>query len=143
MLKVGAFLWANIGHCPVCTRKAFLGAMLAWCLVAMLAALDQWPSAFVVALLGAIGLTMLWTIHVVVFSIKAAYVRKKPRTIGPANLARRSSLLIFAKAIAAAAAVSTVPSLARAQNCPCGVCSDCRGGTFCACCGRACNCPMC
>jgi hypothetical protein len=143
MLKIGAILWANIGHCPTCTRKAFVSAVLTWTGTAVLAALDQWPNALLIALLGAVGLTLLWFVHVVVFAIKTASARRKPGNVGPTDMARRASLSIFAKAIAAAAAVSAVPSLANAQNCPCGVCNDCRGGYFCACCNRACNCPMC
>ena len=57
-----AFLWGNLGHCPNCVRKAFLAAASACCL-ALLIAVSNWSNLLPVAMIGAVGLTMLWVAH--------------------------------------------------------------------------------
>ena len=115
--RVGSFIWAHLGHCSLCTRKAFLVAAGAWAASAILAFTADWPQALAFAEAIAGGLTALWIAHLLAFAGKAS---GRAREIGPelANPSRRAFLSIFAKTLAFAVVASTVPRLALATANP-------------------------
>ena len=137
--QLPSYLWANLGHCPICTRKAFLTAAGAWMVMALSVGLGE-PSWFVSLLeTGAVGLTTLWVAHLAAFAKKSEVVT---RGEGP-DLARRAVVPTFARTLAAAALASTLPRLALAG--PTTIQCSCTGGkTTSGCCptedGNVCVC---
>ena len=129
---VAEYLWANLGHCSLCTRKAFLSAAAAWIVTVVLSAtLEQsvWlPMSEICAGL----LTALWLAHILAFAIKSSRSRLVRENF---NSERRAVFLVFAKIAAIAVLASAVPSLSYAQSC--GVIGACPSGT--TCCSK--NCP--
>ena len=137
--QLPSYLWANLGHCPICTRKAFLTAAGAWMAMALSAGLGE-PSWFVSLLeTGAVGLTALWVAHLAAFAKRAEVVT---RGAGP-DLVRRAVIPTFARTLAAAAIASTLPRVALAG--PTTIQCSCTGGkTTSGCCptedGNLCIC---
>jgi hypothetical protein len=108
-----SFLWANLGHCPSCTRKAFLAAITGWGIVLLAAALTRQSHFLLVTAVFAVGLTALWLMHLLAFANKifaASYNTASPR------LERRTILLMFAQTFTFAALVSAAPRLAQATS---------------------------
>jgi hypothetical protein len=117
LARVGSFIWAHLGHCSLCTRKAFLTAVSAWAASAILAFGADWPHALTFAEAIAAGLTGLWIAHLLAFAGKAS---GRARNIRPelADPSRRAFLPVFAKTLAFAVVASTVPRLAFATVSP-------------------------
>ncbi len=68
--KFGEFL-AKAGDCPACSRGAFAGAVVGWCLVVLTIVAGEWRQLALAAVLAASGLTALWGFHRVMRSLKA------------------------------------------------------------------------
>jgi hypothetical protein len=112
---------SRIGTCGKCMRQAFQAAFLALCLCA-----PAWVAGWMFNSSGPIWaagsatafLTALWMLHVIVFGIRIA--RKSVARIGPAGApasagvgaepTKRAFLTVFAKAVAAVAAATVLPS---------------------------------
>ncbi len=140
--RLTAVIGANVGHCFLCMRKAFLTALGAWGTVLSISALGDPFGILSLIEIVAVALTVLWAAHIVVFARRSSTPPVSPKVAQP-DLSRRVSLSMFGKMLAAAAAASAIPSLASAQNCSCGVCYRCDGSSYCSCCDSYCGCPAC
>lgn len=74
------FVWAKLGECLDCRRKALLGAMMAWILAGLIAAFGDWRQLLAAVELGAGGLTILWLTHHLVFAVKTKILRETTTT---------------------------------------------------------------
>lgn len=143
--RVLRFIWANLGHCSFCMRKAFLAASIAWFGVLLLTvALSNWPLLLTITKIAAVGLTMLWFGHLFAFTRKATIVRNEDRTAPlVASPSRRTSMSTVARVLAFGVTWSVAPRFALAG--PTLIQCSCLGGkTTSGCCptdsGNVCNC---
>jgi len=75
--QISAFLWGSLGHCSVCIRKAFLAAAVAWSLTGLIA-VSGFSPVLLPAVVGAVGLTLLWVAHLLVFARRFSRGKTKP-----------------------------------------------------------------
>ena len=109
------YVWANLGRCPLCTRKAFVAAAAAWGAVLLSATFDAHSIACDIATFLAIGLSVLWAAHIAAFATKLVGQDRQRDTFNPS---RRAVFSIFVRTAITAAAASAAPGLAFAQGCP-------------------------
>lgn len=118
-----AIAWNSLGACPTCLRMAFRTAMIAWALVAICSILGAGSAVLTTAYMGATGLTILWLMHLLVFSKKVTVATTlRPESI---SSSRRATLHYFPRALAFAAFVSAAPKQALAQSYGCCSCEGC------------------
>jgi hypothetical protein len=147
--KIANWVWNNLGHCPRCTRTAFLTAIALWCVACGLAVFSASAPVVLAAAAAALATTMLWLAHLLAFTKKTSGHVASKFEDNP-DLSRRSLAPTFAKILGLAAIASIVPSLASADEpCYCGDrevmrCYNCDGSrSWCPCCGDGCGCPAC
>ena len=68
--KFSEFL-VKAADCPACSRGAFAGAVVGWCLVVLTIVAGEWRQLALAAVLAASGLTALWVLHRVLRSVTA------------------------------------------------------------------------
>jgi hypothetical protein len=113
-----ASIWANLGHCHICTRKAFLAAVTAWGLLGVVSAVAPQPIWLPIISISAGALTLLWIAHILAFARKFSLgIDRKSEAF---REERRAVFPIFARAAASAVALSVAPRLAFAQAGQCG-----------------------
>jgi hypothetical protein len=133
-------LWANVGHCIVCARKAFFVSLTGWIIFIFMLFLKLRPEAYVLACVSWVSST-LWLLHIVVFTIKAKLVQIDDDS--ESDIPRRSLVKKMAAASLSIAFMSIVPSIAFAG--PTLIQCSCAGGkTTSGCCptdsGNVCSC---
>lgn len=142
MRRFGAALWMRLGNCPYCMRNSFRAALIAWALTGISQALSISRPLVDLTTIAGCALTALWLGHLLAHAFKVSTAtRSQP---GPAgnrgaiSTSRREMLPIFMRALAAAAAATSIPSLALAE-CDKLAAERCQtAGTNCnAHCGRA------
>src|SRR5262245_7364375 len=104
---------AKLGRCPRCMRLSIQGTVVAWGVVALLAA--SWPNSVALSLaaLSATGLTLLALSHIIAFTLR---VRSATRTLpAGSGFERREFLGLFIKVGVAAFAYSLSGGLGRAS----------------------------
>jgi hypothetical protein len=144
------FVWARLGHCPYCMRKAFQSASVAWA-IWFVAVMGGMPSTllFCITFMAA-ALTTLWLTHLVAYAIKSSSARRPdPASDG----SRRAFLWDVARAGTFALAGTVLPvSFAHAArhkhhplncssvglNCPC-CCWSAAAGWQCSDCNMPCD----
>jgi hypothetical protein len=112
-----AFATRHIGHCSLCTRKAFLSAGGFGLAFLTLKTFDQDSLVSDILLYMTWGSLFLWGLHLVVFSIKVNHVI----SCGDGhvlNAGRRRAVPRFATVFGLAAAASIAPGFARAALTP-------------------------
>lgn len=115
--RMGMFVWARLGNCPLCINRAFQATFVSWCLTAFL----QWfpISGPLLTLSKGTGyaLTALWLSHLLAFAFKAsASVREGSSGAGERqSTSRRNVFPIFGRAFVTAAVAASVPRFAFAQ----------------------------
>lgn len=115
--QLAAVIWNNLGECGFCIRKVFQVAIAVWCL-ALLFELLNWSELFVLALVGAIALTVMWVAHLLVHARKVTILAEKEdinRT--PAAVSRRALFPLFIRTLYATVLLSTTPAFS--QGFPC------------------------
>jgi hypothetical protein len=138
IMRLARYVWANLGRCPLCTRKAFLATLAAW-IITIGASITVKPSIWLsISTICALLLTMLWMAHIVAFSLKSSSASKF--TTADFDPARREIFSIFAKTAVTAAFASALPTISyaqgRGQNCAgIGKCPD--GAPYC--CSKPCG----
>lgn len=126
-LNPAAYVWAHLGHCSLCTRKAFLCAAAGWVLALLLGtAIGTQSLLFQVVTTFAATITTLWMMHVFAFATKLASGARRGDAFNPG---RRSAFSAFAGTAAIAIAGSIAPRLAFGQE-RCGA-GTCVNGTHC------------
>jgi hypothetical protein len=131
------YLWRRIGHCYRCARTAFITALCSWGAVALVGAyLSPQGAPFVLSLIAATLLTLLWVAHLVAFSIKDVQFRgTQSQTDSDRQklLARRAILPAFAASLALVTAATVFPSLANAGQRTKGCClkNTCADNQYC------------
>jgi hypothetical protein len=109
-------IWAVLGQCPICMRKAFLAAVLTWCAVILFElAFANNRGLLATGIIAAVSLTILWVGHLLAFAQKVTSAVAPGKTADTLAPSRRDMISIFARAFAAAAAVSAGPVSAIAQ----------------------------
>jgi hypothetical protein len=136
VIKISQSLWAlfsrNLGHCTVCIRKAFLAAASAWFLTFFVVALE-FAQLWLLAVVAAAGLTLLWVAHLLFFAIKSAsYAQAKSVISAVEAPSRRAVLPLFARAFISSVFLSVATRQADAQYTGSGGC----GREGCAPCNR-------
>lgn len=114
--KAGSILWRKLGNCRSCTMKAFWSATGAWALYFFVIESFRNVTMFV-----ALGLTVLWLSHVVVFALKARAV--EAAASDEVDLLRRRGMLLLIRLISTALVASTIPASAFAMG-SCGSCGS-------------------
>lgn len=137
---------ANFGTCSICMRKAFAAGVVG--LSCYLVATLIWPDRLFQTVLGlaALGLILLWILHVGTYSARTVYIVRRKRNQAfsngacpPApgryrlNFDRRVALGIFVKAagVAVFASATLWPFMASAAQHVCGDRSECEIGNKC------------
>jgi hypothetical protein len=105
-------LWSPFGNCSLCSRKAFLAAATAWCLVLVAFPFGQ-IQLTTIALVLAIGLSLLWLTHLSAFALRAS--RCNANVEAP-DLQRRAAFPAVARVAAFAALASVAPRLVHAAT---------------------------
>ncbi len=111
-----AYFSGSLGYCQRCVRKAFLASAGMWAL-ALASAASPWSQIWIVPVLAAVGLTILWVAHLVAYAGKVAATDSAKQDDD--LLSRRSLLPIFLRALASAALVTSFSHPAFADS-PCG-----------------------
>jgi hypothetical protein len=130
---------ATLGRCPRCMQQAFLAAVSSWLLVIGVALIGHDSRLTAAATIGALGLTLLWTAHLVAYAARSVAASKRPRHDGTADMSRRHFIPSFARAFGFIALATAFPAgAALAQGC-CD-CSQCTSDQVCCntangCCG--------
>lgn len=127
--KLKSVLDANIGRCAYCMGTAFLSALAAWAVYAGVQLL--WPSAGLADafILLPVGLSLLWTLHLTVYTgrVLAALHAEYGPGGAPPEAGRRDMLWMFGTAVSLglfAAVWLPVQALAAGQSCGDGHCPD-------------------
>jgi L-asparagine transporter-like permease len=150
VMWLAEYVWANLGRCSLCARKAFLSAVAACIITVVINATLEQSIWLLMSTVCACLLTSLWIAHILAFTIKSSTGRSATENVNPA---RRAVLSVFVKTAAAAAFASALPTLSYAQTghdcagigkCPVGAPYCCAkscglGRTAYACCASA-NC---
>lgn len=139
--SVFTLAWGKLGHCPVCTGKAFFAASLSWIIVLIFAA-KRWETLTSISFIVSSCLSLLWLAHVVAYATKVYLAFNKG---GKANssISRRAVMRVFANALIGAVIGSMLPHAAFAG--PTTIQCSCAGGkTTSGCCssdsGNVCVC---
>ena len=124
------YMWRNLGHCLKCMRTSFRTALLTWgvLFVAILANLNLAIPGLV-----AILFTGLWAAHILIFAARiACYQSYIHPNVRHQIIAKRSPILLFARAASWGFVLATLPASAR-RKCNCCICVA-PGGFWQACC---------
>lgn len=117
------FIWSKLGYCPICTRKAFLAAAVAWLASIGIAATSSAPRICTLIFSGAFFLTVLWIAHITAFTVRKF---EKTAISNPqiTSTERRRAMSLFVRTFTIATVSSLVPKLAMACD-PNEECSGC------------------
>lgn len=133
-MTIKEFLFSNFGHCPKCMRTALGAAAGAWTLCALLLAAG-FPVIVGYALILALALSALWSLHIVIYGLKT--VANRPTgDDGIENGSRRRVLLYFAQGASFGALMSVMPAAAQ-EDCGSDPYRDSRNGF--GACGQFCR----
>ena len=120
-------VWANLGHCPYCMKKAFRTAVVACSGLAAATALHLPFSILVLFAVATVGLVLLWIAHLLAFGLKTSVAERQETK----QSARRALLINFGRAVAFAAVGTTMPPafvraaqrrrFFRPSDVPCGI----------------------
>ena len=144
-----AFLY-KIGVCPKCMRQSFIAATLSLALLGAVSLVNgpDRSLTFLIPLVIAIGLVMVWLLHVVVFGLKAASQNR----LVSVDSDRRTFFFVAMRAMGVATVFTSMPGMALASgecggrlNCGWGACAQ-KVGASAYCCPQGfpilnlCNC---
>ena len=122
ILTLKSTVWGNLGHCGMCMRKSFLTASIAWLAGIFFWLIDAPIGILAMSFTLAIGLTVAWMAHLVVFAVKVVaahrlHIDEDVSLVGMASrpLSRRQVYSVFVRALATVAIATAVPAIARAQ----------------------------
>jgi hypothetical protein len=153
ILKARAYLEAKVGRCTKCMRQSLAATFAAWTAYGI--GLTIWPEESALTLIGlaAVGLTLLWVLHVAVYAARAvAKARRTGRgfrangaraetaraSLSSDQIGRRQALGVFLRAAGVSAAASIPVILWPARSFAyCGQCTkddDCGGSKYGWCC---------
>lgn len=149
------FVWANVGHCTTCMRQAFLATFGSWMLAVFARAISAPTSISVLIAVAALGLTLLWIVHLIAFAAKATHwtfsserhdrsdIKDGPTPVGEVapTRSRREMLSFFARTVAGVAIGTAVPAaFSSAFGKGLSPCRNCRGcWNCCTCYQQACT----
>jgi hypothetical protein len=124
---VAISLWSRLGSCPFCTRSAFRAALIAWVLTGLSHALPISIQFSHLTTIAACALTALWLGHLLghAFRVSSATRSLSGTVRSQGAMSRRDIFKIFVRALATAAATTSLPSLALAE-CDQGAAERCR-----------------
>ena len=143
LLRLIDFVWANVGHCTRCMRQAFLAACAASMLAMLAWAVSMPASVSILIASAALGLTLFWVLHLLVFATKATHgtffserrdqsdvkdVTETEHGVAPSR-SRREMFSFFARTVAGVAVGTAVPAVfssafGKAKS-PCAKCRGC------------------
>jgi hypothetical protein len=111
--RISSYVWASLGHCSLCARKAFIAAASAWIMLLLVVVILGNSQLLVLSEIAAVGLSVLWLAHLIAFASKVSN-RKSGDDVH--NLGRRAAFPMFAQTLAFAAVVSAAPRLVQAAS---------------------------
>jgi hypothetical protein len=113
--RMGMLLWARLGNCPFCTRRAFQATFVSWCLTAFLQWLPGSGPLLTVSGATACALTALWVGHLFVFALKLSASVQEGSSAESERPFSRRYVLSFGRAFVGAVVAASVPSFGLAQ----------------------------
>src|SRR4051794_30163741 len=88
--RTGMLLWARLGSCAFCTRRAFQATFVSWCLAALLQWLPISGPLLTFSRATACALTALWLGHLSAFAVEvSASVRRESDAESKRSISRR------------------------------------------------------
>lgn len=116
-----AKIWASLGRCGLCMRKAFQTAAMAWCFTLALWLLGVEALWQGLAMGLAFGVTLLWLSHLIAFSVKTQ--SRPPCGKQAVATTRREAIRRFANTFAFIAVSTAIPAFSQ-------TCSECPSETI-------------
>jgi hypothetical protein len=113
--QVATSLGSSLGRCPRCIRSAFRAALIAWVLTGLSQVLPNSTQLAALISVAGCGLTALWLGHLLAHAFRVSTVARSGTAQNQGAMSRREIFPIFARALAAAAAASSLPSMALAD----------------------------